>query len=192
MDKKKKSKASVRKIFQYAMPPICNAFGVLLLLVVLAIAMPLSLPRLFGFDIYAVISPSMSPEIPMGSIVYAKEIAPEDIQPEDVIVYQSVNDTVTHRVVENRVVEGEIITKGDANAAVDAAVPYQNVIGKVQYHLSFYGDLVPMYNSILGKIYLIGFGLVGVLLNVLASRLRDRNDELEDSSDDTSDTEIDS
>lgn len=165
---------SFRLFLRSAIPFLCNVFGTLILLAVIGIAVPLSLPRMFGYEIYNVLSPSMSPAIPMGSVVYAEEVIPEDVTPDDIIVYASMNDTVTHRVVENRIVEGLIITKGDVNESVDAPVPYDAVVGKVVLHLPFYGSMSDIYASTIGKIYLIGFAVIGVLMNFLASRLRDR------------------
>lgn len=42
---------------------------------------PLTLPRLFGYHIYSVVSGSMEPSIPVGSMVYIKNEAPEDVNP---------------------------------------------------------------------------------------------------------------
>lgn len=175
-----KSRTSFKQWLHDFVPTLCNIFGTLLLVLVIGITVPLSVPRLFGYDIYRVISPSMEPAIPMGSVVYVKSASPLDVEPDDVIVYRSVNDTITHRVVENRTVEGEFITKGDANAAVDAAVPYDALVGRVTFHIPFYGELTGIYDAALGKIYLVGFAVVGVMLNMLASRLRDRDDEDEE------------
>ncbi len=161
-------------------PTLCNIFGVLFLVIVIGITVPLSVPRLFGYDVYRVISPSMEPEIPLGSVVYVKAADPLDIKTDDVIVYRSMDDTVTHRVVENRPVEGEFITKGDVNAAVDAPVSYDQLVGRVTYHIPIYGELTGIYDSVLGKIYLFGFAVVGVMLNMLASRLRERNQDDEE------------
>lgn len=176
----KKNKPTFREGIKKAIPPICNVFGTLILLLVIAMAVPLSIPRMFGYEIYNVLSPSMSPEIPMGSIVYVEEVVAEDVQVDDVIVFTSLNDTVTHRVVENRFVEGEFITKGDANASVDAAVPYGALVGRVTFHIPYFGEVSRIYSSTVGKIYMIGFAVIGVLFNLLASRLRDHNSEDEE------------
>lgn len=174
---KKTKKGGLWQSLRQVMPTVCNVFGILTLLAVFVIALPLSVPRMFGYDIFVVLTPSMSPEIPMGSIVYAAQTAPELVEPGEVIVYGSLNDTITHRVVENRMVEGKFITKGDANPDVDEPVPYDKLVGKVTFSLPVYGEFMNIYSSMLGKIYLIGFALIGVMLNLLASRLRARLDE---------------
>ena len=97
---------------------VCSVIGTLLLLVAILICIPLTLPRLAGYQIYHVISGSMEPAIPVESVVYVKDVAPADIQKKDVIAFHSVlgeEAIITHRVVSNNRVAGEIVTKGDAN-----------------------------------------------------------------------------
>ena len=114
---------------------ICGALGTALLIALVVFCIPLTVPRIFGYHIYSVVSGSMEPAIPVGSLVYIQEGAPEDMQEDDVIAFYGARDSnaiITHRVVENRVVMGEFITKGDANQTEDMnPVPYSNFIGKV-------------------------------------------------------------
>ena len=65
----------------------CNFIGLLLLIIVVLMCVPLAVPRLFGFQTYAIVSGSMEPEIPVGSIVYAKAAEPEAVTPGDIIVF---------------------------------------------------------------------------------------------------------
>ncbi len=86
-----------------------------------------------------VLSGSMEPAIPVGSIVLIKS-APSYIVG-DVITYGP--DTrkaipVTHRVVALK--DGKFLTKGDANEGVDAgSVDPKSVIGKVVFHVPYFG-----------------------------------------------------
>ena len=101
---------------------ILRALGTLLLAALVLICLPLTVPRLFGYHIYTVVSGSMEPAIPTGSLVYIREAAPEEMAAGDVIAYYGARDSasiITHRVVENRVVMGEFITRGDANLTED-------------------------------------------------------------------------
>ena len=156
-------------------PALCNLFGTLILLLVIASCLPMTVPRLMGYEIYEVVSGSMEPEIPVGSVVYVKETKPEDIQEGDVIAFWSGDSVITHRVTRNKLVEGEFATKGDANAAEDIrTVAYSELIGRVTYHFPVIGELMRLYTSNIGKIYVIAFAACGAMLNMLASRLRDR------------------
>lgn len=160
-------------------PTLCNIFGILILVSVIGSALAVTVPRFMGYDIYNVVSPSMEPEIPVGSVIYVKEAEPEDIKPGEVIAFNGSSFTVVHRVVENRTVEGTFTTKGDANEKEDVnAVEYSALIGRVTAHFPILGGLMEIYCSTVGKAYAICFAACGAMLNILASRLRDRKRSL--------------
>ena len=50
------------------------------MLLLVVIAALLLVPKLLGYTQYAVISGSMEPNIPVGSIVYDKEVEPEELE----------------------------------------------------------------------------------------------------------------
>ena len=58
-----------------------TVIGVLLLFLVYLF------PRLAGFRVYSVISGSMEPGIPVGSLVYARKTEPEKLKEGEIIVY---------------------------------------------------------------------------------------------------------
>jgi signal peptidase len=97
---------------------------ILSVLAVLAIA--LVLPRLGGATPYTVLTGSMEPRLPPGTLVVVKPVAAEDVVIGDVITFQLESGrsaVVTHRVIGVRPgVDGEpeFITQGDANAVPDA------------------------------------------------------------------------
>jgi signal peptidase I len=154
-------------------PALLQILGILILLSVILSCLPLTVPRLMGYEIYDVVSGSMEPELPVGSVVYVEPTAPEDLAVGDIAAYSSGDSVITHRVTQNRLVEGEIYTQGDANAAEDfTPVPYDQVIGRVQYHLPLLGNLLFLYGSVLGKIYALAFALCGLLLHRLGARIR--------------------
>lgn len=157
----------------------CNIIGLLLLIIVVIMCIPLAVPRLFGFQTYAIVSGSMEPEIPVGSIVYAKAAEPEAVTPGDVIVFYGGHDSaavVTHRVVENRKDEKEFVTKGDANADNDVtSIAYNYLIGKVVFHLPVIGKYLPVLTGIQGKIYMICIIVAGVLIRIAGKILSEES-----------------
>ncbi|MBO5556849.1 MAG: class B sortase [Oscillospiraceae bacterium] len=156
------------------LPALCHVLGTLILLAVILTYLPLSLPRLFGYEIYNVISGSMEPAIPVGSVVYVKAQEPETILPGDVIAFSTDGTVVTHRVVENHSAVGEFITKGDANETVDMnPVPYGAVIGQVRRHFPVLGQLMMLLSSNIGKAYFLCLAACGVMFHVLAGRIRE-------------------
>lgn len=155
---------------------VCSVIGTLLLLVAILVCIPLTLPRLAGYQIYHVISGSMEPAIPVESVVYVKDVAPADIQKKDVIAFHSVlgeEAIITHRVVSNNRVAGEIVTKGDANAKEDMEpVPYENVLGKVALTVPVLGKILATLATIQGKTAVGSVILLALLLHIAAGRLR--------------------
>ncbi|MGI6095144.1 MAG: signal peptidase I [Lachnospiraceae bacterium] len=156
---------------------ICGITGTLLIVAVILLCSLLVFPEIFGFHVYNVISGSMEPEIKVGSLIYVQETEPEGIEEKDVIAFfSSVEDgsIITHRVVNNSVVSGTFTTKGDANSGEDPTpVPYDNFIGKVVLVLPCLGEVLTIMTSFYGKIGAASVILLGVVLNLIGSRLRE-------------------
>lgn len=156
---------------------ICRAFAVLILMAVVAVCIPMTVPRLMGYDVYVVISGSMEPGIPVGSALYVEAAAPEEVEAGDVIAFYDNGAVITHRVVENHVVEGEFITKGDANAENDMEpVAYGALIGRMGLQVPFLGSVMAVCSGTKGKIYLAS-AVLGAVLLLWAGKLLDRDGE---------------
>ena len=159
-------------------PALCNIIGTLMLLTVIITALPLALPRFLGYEVYEVISGSMEPAIPVGSVIYVAPLAPEDVQPGDVIAFEDEGSVIVHRVKENRFAVGQFVTKGDANPTEDFdKVPYAALIGRVERHFPMVGHMMSLYVSNVGKTYVLAFAACGLMFNILASRIRERRKE---------------
>lgn len=155
------------------LPALFHILGTLMLIAVIAAMVPVTVPRLRGYEVFHVVSPSMTPEIPMGSIVYVKEIRPDLVPEGDVIAFTSQGTVVIHRVVRNNNGENEFVTKGDANEAEDVSpVPYSALIGRVEKHYPYLGALMTIYTDNGMKILLLIVAACGGMLNILAGRLR--------------------
>lgn len=138
------------------MAALCQMTGTGLLLALVLACLPLTVPRVFGYQIYTVISGSMEPAIPVGSLLYIQKMEPEEVAEGEVVAYYGTSESgaiITHRVLENRVVMGELITKGDANERADHyPVPYGNVIGKTVYAIPRAGIAAELLTSMTGKL----------------------------------------
>ena len=161
-------------------PALCGAAGTLAILSVIALLLPMTLPRLFGFEVYDVVSGSMSPAIPQGSLVVVRPVSWREIEDGDVIAFESEGSVVTHRVTQIREEEGQFITKGDANAANDIrGVSFLELIGRVELHIPFLGDLSAMAAGRTGKLRLGCLLLGGILLRMLGERGKKADREVE-------------
>lgn len=147
---------------------ICRAARYLLLLLMFLAGMLSALPNLLGYRAYIIISGSMEPTVPVGSVVYAKSVEPEKIQAGDIIVFYGGRDgdaVTTHRVAENRTKNREFITRGDANADNDMLPrPYESLIGRVEFTVPFLGRLLIELSG-KGK----RWGLLGTLAAAMAA-----------------------
>ena len=151
---------------------ICRLFGILVLLAVIGMLVPVTVPRFMGYEIFNIISGSMEPEIPVGSIVYAKPTDLYTVSGGDIIAFNSHGSVVVHRVVTNHLVEENFITKGDANEKEDIEpVPYASVYGPVVKHYPVLGQLMLILAGAPGRVMLFCLALSGFLLNVIAARL---------------------
>lgn len=153
---------------------VLTGIGMLIILATLVLALLLAVPGFLGWQQMTVLTGSMEPEIPVGSMVYVESVEPEALVEGDVITFDDgEGKTVTHRVVRNRTIEGTIVTKGDANAEEDVEpIPYDNVIGKVTLTVPAAGDVLGYAASELGRIYVLAFGACGVMFVILGGRMR--------------------
>lgn len=151
-------------------------------------AMTLVVPALTGSTPLAVLSPSMEPTLPVGTLVVVQPSSPESVRLGDVITYQlkpGEPTLVTHRVVEVRSMsngEYEFLTKGDANGAVDPTVVTEAQLkGKAWYSVPLVGFVSvavggavgPMLVPIVGAA-LLAYGAFMVLSGVVGRARRKR------------------
>ena len=100
---------------------LCSIVGAVLLAAVALLAISATVaPRFMGLQSYTIVSGSMEPSFPVGSLVYAEPIEPEALAVGDVAVFWRNDEVVIHRVEENLYEDCELITRGDANEGIDA------------------------------------------------------------------------
>lgn len=153
------------------MKVVRGAFRTLAILVYLVILVWLltAAPLLLGYHPVVVLTGSMEPQYPVGSVTYYKAADFQNIQPGDVITFRiGSNSTATHRVTAVHDTQQSFITKGDANETEDAnPVAYSSVQGKtVNFALPYVGYAI----SFGQKWYVIAVcGLILLLDMVLAA-----------------------
>lgn len=159
---------------------IGNVVTTVLVVAVVLLAIALAGVRLFGLQVYTVLSGSMEPAYHVGALLYDKKVDPAQLRPGDVITFMLDEDTiVTHRIVE--VVPDEedpsvirFRTKGDANAAEDGSlVHYKNVLGTPVFTIPKLGYFANFVQQPPGLYVAIAFGAVLVLLAFLPDLLGD-------------------
>ena len=114
--------------------------------------------KLTGIELRAVATGSMTPDIPVGSLVVIVPTKAEDIKVGNDITFLTQGDiTVTHRVVEIDREKNEFTTWGIANdlSAIDAPSKYENILGIVRLHIPFAGRAFVWLSGLHGKIIMI-------------------------------------
>ena len=148
-----------------------------------ALALDVVVPRLAGATPYAVLTSSMKPSLPAGTLVVVRPVRPESIGVGAVITYQLRSgdpEVVTHRVVA-QAVDGvgarTFRTRGDANALADPGwVRPVQVKGEVWYAVPQLGRL---HAALSGRehqqlVWLTAAALLGYAGAMFAGAVRDR------------------
>ena len=146
---------------------IWNVISTVLVGIVVVVALLLVGARLFGLQVYAVLSGSMEPTYHVGSVIYVEPVDPSEIQVGDPITFVMNEEltVATHRVVRIDAENSHFYTKGDANENPDAApVHFNNLLGKPVFTIPYLGYISSYVQSPPGMYYAIA---VGVLLLVL-------------------------
>lgn len=155
---------------EHLIPRIIRTVTTILLILCLAAGGILVLPRAFRIDPYIVLSGSMEPTIPTGSVAFINR-KDREAGEGDVIAFTLSSGEgqlmVTHRVVR---VEGDLIyTKGDANESEDVSpIRPEQVVGTCAFH-------IPLLGYVLGTVdkrMLAVFVLLILVINLFFSRER--------------------
>ncbi|MEZ0448098.1 signal peptidase I [Cellulomonas sp. ICMP 17802] len=148
------------------------ALATVVLLALVMIVVPLAMRA----TPFTVLTGSMNPTMPPGTLVVTRPVSTDDIAIGDVVTYQihsNQPEVVTHRVVGigfRSDGERQFLTRGDANNAIDPAVRAVQVRGVVAYHVPYLGYLNTwvginrpgwLLKSVAAALILYGLVLVG-------------------------------
>ena len=161
------------------MAKFCNILSSVLLGILAILALLLFVPMLFGYTELAVLSGSMEPNIPLGSIVYVdKDIKGEDLEINDVVSYALPSGTyVTHRVISLDNEKHVMVTQGDANNSPDGEIEYSRILGRVKFHIPYLGYISANIRTSKGIIAVTVVIAVVILLNFLPAILKAPDDK---------------
>ena len=128
-----------------------------------------AVPRVTGATPYVILTSSMEPNLPPGTLVVSRPVAPDQIGVGDVITYQLHSgepEVVTHRVVSVGFTTSgdyQFITRGDANDLPDPA-PVRSVQlrGRTWYAVPYVGRATSLFDT--HERRLLTWGVGGALL----------------------------
>ncbi len=158
-----------------------NAFTTAIVAIVVIIALLLVGVRLFGLQVFTVLSGSMEPEYHVGSLIYVKEVDYKKLQVGDDITFLLDEDTVaTHRIIEivpdpDDPAVIRFKTKGINNDTPDGGpgVHYKNIIGKPVFTIPLLGYVAHYIQNPPGTYIAISAGAILLLLVFLPDLLSD-------------------
>ena len=140
--------------------------SLLLMAVVTIIAALFSVIVFLDMNPYVIVSGSMEPELPVGSLCF---IDCQQKEPEagDIISYKAGDSVITHRVAE--ITDEGYVTKGDANDSKDPGlVKPKQIFGTCVFSIPKAGYAVMFFRSPKGIVltitFVICFSLLGRLL----------------------------
>lgn len=147
----------------------------LLILVCGLLVVTVVVPIATGSNTYTVLTRSMEPGLPPGTLLVVRPAGTGGLHVGDVVTYQLESgkpDVVTHRIVRVEASSDgstRYITRGDANAVADAApVRAEQVRGRVWYAVPGVGWLAIVRNSASLQPWLIGIGALLILYSLLS------------------------
>ena len=161
------TKTKVKKIW--------NIVSAVIVVLVIVMAVLLVGLRLFGLHPYTVLSGSMEPTYHVGSLIYVKEVKPEEVEVGQPITFVLNEDlaVATHRVVEIDAENQHFYTKGDANEFVDGSpVHFKNLIGVPVFSIPYLGYVATFIQKPPGLYITIAAGAIFLLLLFLPDLLK--------------------
>jgi signal peptidase len=132
-------------------------------LLVLACLVWVTLPKVLGARPFVVLTGSMAPALPVGSVALVRPVQADQVRVGDILTFYHPESRsralITHRVIEVTAVGGgrEFRTQGDANDLPDDWVVSQsNVYGTVSDVVPYMGYVTEVIQSRLGFLLLMG------------------------------------
>lgn len=166
---------------------LVTATAVAALVVVLAaLAAAVLVPRAAGATPLVVLTGSMAPGMPAGSVAVVRPVDPRSLRAGDVVTYEVAGGgaLITHRVVATgHDASGalQLTTRGDANDDDDQPVPASAVRGELWYSVPWVGYASDLLRGSLGgvservvAVLLAGAGLLAYAVSQVLAAARER------------------
>lgn len=143
----------------------------------IVIYMAIAAPILLGYRPMAVLSGSMEPTYPVGSIIYYHQISFDELEAGDPVTFFAGDSLVTHRIMKVDTLSRTITTKGDHNKTQDPVpVEEANIAGKAtNFAIPFAGFFVTYSKNPIAISGMAVIILLSYLLEELVSEQKEGN-----------------
>ncbi|MFQ6860858.1 MAG: signal peptidase I [Beduini sp.] len=130
--------------------------------------------NIFGFNYRSVLTGSMEPTLPVGSMAFTKEQKQYAVN--DIVMFEEDGVIITHRIIEQN--NDHFITKGDANNTPDEKeITQEQIMGSVIMAIPYIGYLYIWLKSPIGIICLF---VICAIWYIWTGRNRGAEDETEE------------
>lgn len=140
----------------------------LLCVIAAAVTVLVILPRASHGTALTVLTGSMTPDIPVGSVVIDRPVDPGTLHVGDIATYQTapgVNEYITHRIIKIDTSKNPVLFtfKGDANRGPDITpVPAGAIRGKVWFHVPYLGAIRDSLKGAFGRTLILAVVVLGL------------------------------
>lgn len=167
--------------------------GVIIAIEMVAIAFLLivkisgGVPSFFGYNMYVIVSPSMSPVLEVGDVIISKEYTEGQLSVGDTVQYvgkygDAKGKIITHQIIG---VSGEgsdavVITKGVANAEPDPPIHASDVIAVMQYKTHVIDKIYRAISTTAGFICLVLLPMMAMIVYEIVDLAKELHKEKEE------------
>lgn len=156
---------------------ILKSINYFIITIVIIFAMLMVGVKIFGIQIYTVLSGSMEPTYKVGSLIYVVDVDTDELKKDDVITFKITNNVIaTHRIVEINEDSNErkFRTKGDANDYVDENfVESKYIIGKPIFTIPYLGYIASFMQTTSGNLITIGISILLIIVVIIIDSITD-------------------
>lgn len=160
---------------------ILKTISTLIVIIVITFAFLLVGIKIFGVEIYSVLSGSMEPTYKVGSVIYVKDVEPNDLKIGDPITFKLTDNTIaTHRIIEIKEENNQkkFYTQGDANKLPDENPVLGNeIIGKPIFTIPFLGYIAHFMQTTSGMYITIGVSISLIIIVVIIDMITEEKKE---------------
>ena len=164
------------------MKRIINTLTTVLIAMVILLLLALNVTKLFGITPYVVTSGSMQAVYPVGSLIYVKDVEPEDVSIGDAITFIKDDEHIaTHQVYEIDEAAKQFRTQGvsnlDENGEIihDATpVDYEALIGKPILGVPLLGYVNLFLAQRTGQFITIGAVAIMIIVSMIVDKEKEK------------------
>jgi signal peptidase len=157
---------------------------IVIIIVLVLSKMSGGVPSLFGYNMYVIVTPSMSPELEVGDVVISRSYTGQPLEVDDVIQYVSQSGQMAGKIITHKIIwiggenSRELITKGVANTDPDAPITLDQVLSVVKYKTVLIGWIYRIVSSVLGFVLLVVLPLISLIVWEVVHLSKDIKKEL--------------